>query len=682
MRAAPSPAEWALHVVVSKLDGWDTFMSPETTGAFAPGHRLTVLSARGGPETPQLAVEWIEKDGSRWIAVIPLSSEWRRYVLAPGDFLYWESIPTRGRGGDCFRPENAVKLSVGVAFSHTGRLGGRREYWIGAIGTAPVTPEYEQSASASPSPPMDTLSPGYKFFECHDVADLRTRSDQALLPPTAFPVPPGIRSPHPRASGAGFDKGRAWRFVPLIEARTADGQWRGTPATLLVHADGAFKGGIWASFGIGDAAWYRSPVVMKALGQVLRRMRQGVFLVDAGTNFYTYFDDQEIRFGVRAVNLSDAPRGDLVACVVLADADSGRQVVSRRWPLALNPAQEATLADAWKPPEWPEQGFRVSAEILDGGEVIDRVVHEAHLWRPRPGKTFVTIRNGDFHLDGRRWRAHGVNYMPSSGVATEDGPYFEYWLGARSYDPEVIERDLQHIRDLGLNAVSIFIDHVSLRAQNFLDLLRRLDRVGLKANVALRPSWPLDFKFAPIREILEYYRLPQHDAVFAFDLAWEPMFGPHEERTRWDADWEAWIVERYGSVTAAEKDWSFPVPRTHAGKVTNPSAEQIDADGPWRRMTAAYRRFLDTLLHRQYSAARRLVRSADPNHFVSFRMAEAGNPTFRWQGRIPYDFAGLAAAVDFLAPEAYGRIGDWQQVKPGWFEFEYARWAAPRKPMV
>ncbi len=682
VRAAPPPADWALHVVVSNLDGWDTFMSPETSGAFAPGHVLTVLSARGGPETPQLAVEWTERDGSRWIAVIPLFPEWRQYVLAPDDFLYWESIPTRGRRGDCFKPENAVKLSVGVAHSHTGRLSGRREYWVAAIGTAPSTPEYEELASALSPPPLEILSPRYKFFDCHAVKDLRTRSDQAILASAAFPVPPEIRSPHPRASGAGFEKGRAWRFAPLIEARTADGEWRGAPAALLVHADGAYKGGIWASFGVGDAEWYRSPGVRKAIGQIIRRMRHGVFLVDGGTNFYTYFDGQDVRLGVRAVHLGGGRREGLIARVVLTDAASGREVVSRQWPLALSPDQEATVADTWKPSEWPEQGFRVSAEIRDGGEVIDRVVHEAHVWRPRPTRNFVAIRDGDFLLDGHRWRAHGVNYMPSSGVATEDAAYFEYWLNARSYDPEVIERDLRHIRDLGLNAVSLFIDHVSLRAQNFLDLLRRLDRHGLKANVALRPSWPLDFRFGPVRELIEYYRLPEHDAVFAFDLAWEPMFGPHEQRTGWDAEWEAWVVERYGSIAAAEADWAFPVPRTHAGKVTNPSAAQIDTDGPWRRMTAAYRRFLDTLLYRSYSAARALVRSVDPNHFVSFRMAEAGNPTFRWQGRIPYDFPYLAAAVDFLAPEAYGRIGDWRQVKPAWFEFEYARWAAPDKPML
>jgi hypothetical protein len=680
--AGPEAAQHCLHAVVSGLGGWDTFLSPETPNAFPAGHTLTVLSARGGSDTPRLAIEWTEKDGSRWIAVIELTPQWRRYVLTPNDFLFWESNPARGHGGDHFKPENAVRFSVGVAFSHTGHAGGRREYWVGPVGTARMTPEYEELISAIAPPPMDTLSPGYKFFDCHEVQALRTRGEQAIVDAAEFPVPARLRSPQPRASGAGFGKGRAWRFIPLIEARTGGGQWRGTPATLLVHADGAFKGGVWASFGAGNAEWYGSPAVIRAIGQIARRMSQGVFIIDGGANFYTYFDGQQITLGVRAANLGDVRREALTARVTLSEAGSAQAVVSRQWPLALNAGQAISVSDQWKPEGWPEQGFRATAEIVEGGRVIDRVVHEVRVWRPKSKTSFVTIRDGDFVLDGRRWRANGVNYMPSSGVGTEDGAYFEHWMGARSYDPEVIERDLRHIKDLGLNAVSIFIHHQSVREQNLLDLLRRLDSHGLKANLAPRPSWPLKFDFAPVREIIDYYRLWEHDEIFAFDLAWEPMFGMHEDRTPFDADWEAWVVERYGSLEAAEKDWACRVPRTPAGKVTNPRPEQIDTDGPWRRMTAAYRRFLDTLLYTKYSAARALVRGVDPNHFVSFRMAEAANPTFRWAGRIPYDFPYLAGAVDFLAPEAYGRIGDWEQVKPGWFEFEYARWAAPDKPTI
>jgi hypothetical protein len=215
-----------------------------------------------------------------------------------------------------------------------------------------------------------------------------------------------------------------------------------------------------------------------------------------------------------------------------------------------------------------------------------------------------------------------------------------------------------------------------------LDLLRRLDALGMKANLSLRPGTPFDFEWDMIRAMIEQLRLAENDTVFAYDLAWEPMFLSHKERLRWDAAWEQWVVERYGSVANAERDWGFPIPRDENGKVTNPIVPQTDKDGPWRKMVAAYRRCLDTILYQYYGKARDLVRGVDPNHLVSFRMTEAGNPTCKWEGHIPFDFPYLAAAVDFLAPEAYGRIGDWDRVKPGWFEYEYARWAAPEKPML
>jgi hypothetical protein len=62
-------------------------------------------------------------------------------------------------------------------------------------------------------------------------------------------------------------------------------------------------------------------------------------------------------------------------------------------------------------------------------------------------------------------------------------------------------------------------------------------------------------------------------------------------------------------------------------------------------------------------------------------MTTAGDPTFP-PALMPYDFAGLAGAVDFMAPEGYGRIGDWNRVRTGLFTVAYARAVAPALPVV
>ena len=108
----------------------------------------------------------------------------------------------------------------------------------------------------------------------------------------------------------------------------------------------------------------------------------------------------------------------------------------------------------------------------------------------------------------------------------------------------------------------------------------------------------------------------------------------------------------------------------------------LTQDGPWRRVVADYRRFLDELVGTRYAEARRLVRSIDTSHPVSFRMQHAGDPTHNAPGLLPYDFLGLAHAVDLWEPEAYGRIGDWERVKAGHFTAAYARLCHPGLPVV
>ena len=119
----------------------------------------------------------------------------------------------------------------------------------------------------------------------------------------------------------------------------------------------------------------------------------------------------------------------------------------------------------------------------------------------------MTARDGDFYLGDEKWYPYGVNYMPSSECGIEDGAYFEYWLDPQPYDPVVTERDLQRIRQIGFNMVSVFVYYRSIESRNLLDLPRRCEKHGLKVNLSLRPGTPLDFQWPDIGEIITRYRL-------------------------------------------------------------------------------------------------------------------------------------------------------------------------------
>ncbi len=333
----------------------------------------------------------------------------------------------------------------------------------------------------------------------------------------------------------------------------------------------------------------------------------------------------------------------------------------------------------------------VSARLDFGGKMIDGLRHELGLWEPKAKPQFIEARDGGFWLRGKPWKAHGVNYMPSSGIGLANGRYFEKWLGRGAYDPEVIERDLRRVKAMNLNAVSVFVYHDSLKAQHLLDLLRRCESLGLRVNQSLRPGTPMDFRWREMKELIEHYRLAQNDMVFAYDLAWEPTHGGYAQQQQAYAGlWRQWVTNRYGALAAAEKVWGVPAPRPQdtsdfglrTSDLSVPPMAQLMHDGEWRKLVADYRLFLDDLLREKYSAARQLVKSIDPHHAVSFRMTCSGDPLFNWDVSLVYDFYGLADAVDIWEPEAYGRIGDWDRVRPGTFTAAYARLCDARKPVM
>ena len=255
--------------------------------------------------------------------------------------------------------------------------------------------------------------------------------------------------------------------------------------------------------------------------------------------------------------------------------------------------------------------------------------------------------------------------------------------------PQVIERDLRRIKAMNLNAVSVFIHHESLGRSTCSTSCAAAKRSGLHVNQSLRPGTPMDFQWQQMKELIEYYRLAENDTVFAYDLAWEPSHGSYAQQERAYAAAldrlgpqalrrPARRRERLGRAHPATARLRTP----HFALQLCPPMAQLTHDGEWRKLVADYRLFLDDLLREKYSAARQLVKSIDPHHAVSFRMSNAGDPTYNWDAALPYDFYGLADAVDIWAPEAYGRIGDWERVRAGDFTAAYARLCDARKPLM
>ncbi len=690
----------ALHVEISNLTGWDTQVAPVPQQTFSHGRTMTVFSAKGGPNTPSLSIEWDDMDGSRWVAVVALSEHWQRYSLPPTAFKrYTHGNILSGPAGEGFVPAKASSFHVGLAFNFTGPIGGRQEYWISQISTATAHEAPALPPTTADISPLTALCPGYKFYPIHGPVRLligaalpEASSAERIVPPRQ------LIASYPRPGGTGFAKDRPYRWSALLEAVDAhNGTWRGAPATLVMHSPTSeYRGGMWAVFTPTERNFYQQPAVRKVLVMAAQRIRRGWFLTEGGAEFYTYFPDQPVRLGAAIAHVATGRKGADNVKVSLVVRDAKQQIVLQRtWPVSPQHDSTTRLEFTWKPPTvWPEGGYTVTTELVKSGILLDRLAHWIHVWTPSAKPNWIRIKpDGHFYLNDKIWRINGVNYMPSSGPGREDFILFDHYLSRRSYDPVIIERDLKRIANIGFNAVSIFLHLVDLDSQNLLDLLRLCRVHNLRVNLGLRPGLSDDLisedrhaaeqtAWNTYKTIIEHYRLAFNDTVFAYDIDWEPSFARFGERRRTAGAWSKWVEKKYGSIAHAEKQWNFHAPRNAQGLLTEPSAAELMAQqgALCTKMVLAFRQFLNDWLADTYALPVQRIREITPHQFVSFRMSTASDPN---GGPERYQFAGLARAVNFLAPETYYELQpNGTNADELVFRIAYGRAVAPRLPII
>ncbi|MBE0537570.1 MAG: beta-galactosidase [Phycisphaerae bacterium] len=675
-----------LGVHSGNLTNWDTWYSPPIDDFFVSGHSLLCLRARGDAGTGQMAVEVRESDDSRWFAVIDLQAQWKHYVLSPEDFSYWpdsKTQGTRGHAGDRLNPEKARVICLGLASSHTTAVGaGAHSFWVDQLGTA-ANPFAELAGAKTKPPVIETISPSYKVYEASPsrfgtvggLFSLKVRDDQEVLGRQAERViRGGIISPHPRFMGRGLSGKAKWRWMPLADAMDmVSGRRRGSVISMQVCNESPYKGTVLASAGL-DAQDMNGAALSYSVVEIARRMQDGVFLLEAGSEHFSYWAHETPVFGAEVINTSKTEATTKVRITV--KSPSASVVFREERELTVAAGESKTIRLPWHASKMKDARYTVRTELLRQGKVVDSIWHEMGLLSEHKAarEDFVSVRDGDFYFNGSKWYPVGVNYWPMYAAGLEAGDYWLHWLAPGAYDPQAVDQDLWMMRKMGVNMVSIQTGRPE-HLRNLLDFLRRCGGHGIRVNAYIDNASPLGFREDRVRDYIRAGRLDQNPVIFAWDTIWEPGNFVFSEswRPRWDGDWRRWIVERYGSVENAEKDWAFAAPRTE-GRISSPSDQQLREEGPWRIMVAAYRRFMDDLMSRKWNDATRSLRAIVPNHLISFRQ---GNT-------LPHDFTFTATAkhIDFICPEGYAIPNSEDGYHAAAFITRYVRFTTGGKPII
>lgn len=645
-----SPHGPALHLRFENYTNWDNFgPKPFDDSPYAPGAQVLTFWAKGGPHTSALVIEWVERDGSRWIGSVTLTPQWKRYAMAETDFHYWQDSSSHGRGGsdDRFHPENAHSLRIGLAQSHALLATGKHEYWIADLGSAALPETYRPVTP----PVLEALSPSYKGFVDKDHNNSWAPTLRQL------------------GRGSAETSGR----LTIDAAMVGGGPWV-HPRMVWYYTSvaGDMKGASWGGV-IERPAQNRETAAV----ELARYLTDRVAVVWAGAESPSYFSDQPVVIGARVYN----PRRSAVTvrCEVTF-LGQHKANIRKSESMRLNPGESRVFRVAVG--KLPPRGYVAQVATLLPAEKHPDVIPASFLViaPPEPSAKanhYVRVKGGEFVLDGKPWRIAGINFWPAWIAGQDAEAYRHHWLSSDEYDPALAERDLETCTTLGVNMVSVMYSRPEM-APALNDFLARCRNHGIKANVFLEGANPLNYNLQYLKQLVDAARLRGNDAVFAFDIAWEPTLGRHADRKRLDTEWRQWVVDQYGSIENAEKNWGIEAPREN-GEATNPTDEQVSIDGPARVMVAAYRRFADDRISIGYRHVAKLLRSYRP--LIGARSGYGGNGNPWALAIMPFDLLSGAAHLDFISAEGYYLDGPWQKFREGGLNVAYGRYAGNGKPV-
>ena len=622
---------------------WETFYL--NVSPYAAGDDLVVMEVRGAEPNAQMSLELEDRSRRRWFATVDIGTDWRKVVLAASDFV-GQGAPA----GQAMKPAEVWRLGVGVSLQYTPKMSNRRSsVEIRRLGSAksPLPPDAFAMPDDFPKTTVEGLWPSYKTWEKDGRLAFFDRND-----------------------GAGYGRGNVWRQkylgneheMILLERR------KGRPERCV------------ALFGYRTRGQLKAPGVRDRMEKALALLKDGAILFEGGSDQFAYFPGETAKIGAswrgraRKVAFAIAERG-------------GRPLLTREF------AGEA-LKDGKVEFNWPIPAARsvtvwqVAVTLDDGA---DRIVHEFALAREGtdPREDFITAKDGDFWLKGRKWYSVSINFWPLYSAATERNDYWGTWQKDGYYSPNLVRKDLANFRRLGGNTISIQYGGNGC-GRNVRDLYRICRELGIRVNQSLAAASPFDRSPRQQADLKAYFAdtgAAGDATVFAYDTVWEPgnyVFrdsmkgqGAGFGRDLWNANWQGWTVEQFGSVERAVEVWGYDPGRDAKGVLRSPpQVAFVGREEPerWRKVMASYRRFMDNLTSRKWAVLRRELGALAPNQLQSFRQ---GNT-------LPHDFAltGPMRHIDFVMPEGYSFADtDEDETAIGWIT-RYIDAYSGRKPIL
>jgi len=649
--------------------GWDNFATP--TG-WDGGEGVVALGfwTLAGRDGTTFTLELSETDGSRWIATIHAGYKKRFAYLTPQDFQYWGDNASKNRGlrDDHVRFSEVTRASVGVSKTHG--AGTQKAFLFEISNLFPLRTDFQIR-----NPPwIDGLSPALKRVEMPSAREGFLATGETVK--FALPVP--ASGPLRRLQGHAGQVFAPYRQVPLATVKNERGELFAGTLWLESWSDARKRARQFAWVSVTPPLCYdnaTSSFWTRAVALALGELRQPASIISAGPARVALNEGEAATFKIKLGLPHSPPPSSAVHLQIKSLAE--KKILEKDFEVTPSSGSgECTFAETLPSGEY-EAAFSLKNNGPSQRLVTRFFVEPAQL----PSIPRITVKNGTLWRDDKPWFALGVNYWPLTAVGSREEDWSGHWLMPEFYDPLEAEADLQLLEQQHVNSVSIQYHHAD-EGPALRDFLARCRRHNIYVNLFISGLYAWERQFDQIPEKLTAARLPEQKIVFACDIAWEPNWGMHNRRNRFNDDWRDWVECNYGSIEHAEIDWQFPAWRDGSGNFTNPTDRDLSIDGPHRTAVAAYRRFIDSWVSLHYGEIRRFLRGQGIDALLGARTGYGGTGN-SWADRFcPFDLQAGARHLDLTSVEGWHLNQDATQIRRGGFIAAYGKFASRNRAPV
>ncbi len=653
--------------------------------------------------TRTVTLTLVQTDGFFFKTTFLPGTEWNRKLLTAKDFRLAGGFK---RG---MRPTSIPKLSfdkvcalrIGHAVSHAYSCAGEQYFYIDEIAAARI-PFADRPHTVIPG-----MYPAYKYYPVTNAVRLVGDKNQGILSEgEKFLLPKKLASASIYSVASGLDKGRRYRFIPIIEAIDRRGLHCGYAAHMLQFYNylpdedpGSFRrtgikdydGGMLCVFTPTDNRFYCQGGC-KAVCDAASFMLRPIHLLEGGSAEYAYFSDDTASKAGAYVVVADGTDPALLRNTTLHISGCGLDysaAVDTLPEVLHNQKGKFTLRKLELP--FDARDGMLTVSLSDAGKTFDRIGCEVLTYteKPQNERRFAKVAedaSAEIEIGGNITRFYGVNYMPSGCIANEDGEYHEFYFSRMAYDPNIIRTDLERIADIGMNAVSVFLYHRDYKNNNnLLHFIALCQKYGIYIDLGLRPRvTPFQFDETECKELITTLRLQDCDTIVGYDISWERYNGTYDGsygnyfgRKSYDPAWRDYLIDHYQSFEAAEAAFGEPLPRNEAGEVIGVSDAMLRQNEAHRILIAVYRKFVDEHVRKAHDKAASILKKYDPNHIITARTGDASTIPLVDPGIYGYDYRCLAPGIDFYSPESYALSEDHEILRQILFTNEYTRFYNP-----